>query len=61
MSPEDDFTTGMPYRVYQIMARDGNHELMGIYEKAFEAVNAPLRPFVHFSIVEGNRIIEQHV
>jgi|GEM_PF-1322629 len=61
LSPEDDLTPGMPYRVYQMMAEKGNHEFIGIYENAFEAVSAPLRPFVHYSIVEGNKIIHQHI
>ncbi len=60
-SPEDDFTIGMPYEVYRSLVKDGSPHYVGIYENAYQAVDAPLAPFVHYSIVENNEIIEKHV
>ena len=59
-SLEDDLRTGMPYEVYKSMVKRGDYEVIGIYEEAFEAVNAPLRPFVYYSVVENNTIVYQH-
>ncbi len=54
----NDMVCGIPYEVYKKYIETGN--AIGIYELAFIDNNAPMRPFVNYSVVKDDRIIMRH-